>query len=239
MTVIKHITIRNLHEQVMDVLGRRIVSGALRPGDILPREETLAEEMAVSRTALREALKILGAKGLIETRQKTGSRVREPQFWNQLDADVLNWRCELMPTEDFVEKLVEMREIIEPAAASAAALRRDDGQLSRILTAYTAMDAAQDRAQWAKADLAFHESVLNAANNELLSSLFLVVETALGAYFTLSAHQVEDFKYSLPQHFSVYEAIRRKRPDAARKAMLRMIGDSRANISRLWQCKRA
>jgi len=236
----KQVTTRNLHEQVMDILGRRIISGALRPGELLPREEVLAEEMAVSRTALREALKILGAKGLIETRQKTGSRVRAAHLWNQLDADVLAWRCALMPTEDFVEKLVEMREIIEPAAAAAAAQRRDEMQLQRILAAYTAMDAAHTQVEWAKADLAFHENVLNAANNELLSSLFSVVDTALGAYFTLSAQQAaEHFKYSLPQHFAVYEAIRRQRPQLAHKAMLGLIVDSRANISRLWQRRRA
>jgi len=228
----KQITVRGLHSQVIEELGRRIVSGALKPGEVLPREEELASRMAVSRTALREGLKVLSAKGLIETRQKTGTRVRERQYWNQLDGDVLAWRCALMPTEDFVEKLVEMREIIEPAAAAAAARRRDAAQLARIKAAYEEMEAAQDRQAWAQADLAFHESVLDAANNELLSSLFSVVESALGTYFTLSANQAEHFKYSLPRHFEVYEAIRLQCPQAARETMLGMIGDSRANISR-------
>jgi len=235
----RQIAVRSLHEQVIQALGQRIVSGELAPGEVLPREEVLAERMAVSRTVLREALKVLVAKGLLETRQKTGTRVRAAEFWKQLDADVLAWRCTLMPTGDFVQKLVEMREIIEPAAAAAAARRRTEGQLERIRAAYAAMAAAPDREAWTQADLEFHHSVLDATNNELLSSLFSVVETALGAYFTLSAEQAEEFKYSLPHHFSVYEAIRLQQPETARAVMLGMIGDSSANISRLKQRKAA
>ncbi|MGN7918532.1 FadR/GntR family transcriptional regulator [Lysobacter sp. 22409] len=229
----KPVSIRNLHSQVVQELGRQIVGGTLKPGELLPREETLAERMAISRTALRESLKVLTSKGLIETRQKTGTRVREKQYWNQLDADVLAWRCETMPADDFVEKLSEMREIIEPAAAAAAAKRRDRKQLARIKSAYGAMDAAQDLKAWTQADLEFHQSVLEATNNELMVSLFSVVETALATYFSLSASKVVDFKYSLPRHFAVLEAIRLQRPVAAREAMLGIVVDSRANIGRI------
>src|ERR1700750_804455 len=112
---------RNLNARVIAEIGKSIVGGMLRPGDPLPGEAQLAARMEVSRTVLREALKVLASKGLIETSQKAGMRVRDPRFWNHLDADVLGWRCAAMPTEDFVEKLLEMREIIEPAAAMAAA----------------------------------------------------------------------------------------------------------------------
>lgn len=230
--MVKAIAVRNLHGQVIQELGQLIVGGELSPGDPLPREELLAERMVVSRTALREALKVLSAKGLIETRQKTGTRVREKKYWNQLDADVLSWRCASMPTDDFVEKLVEMREIIEPAAAAAAAKRRDDAQLARLESAYRAMEAAQDLDAWAEADLAFHEAVLQATNNELMVSLFSVIETALGTFFLLSARTATNFKYSLPRHFAVFEAIRRRQPEAARLAMQRMVSDSRTNIRR-------
>ncbi len=228
----KQIAVRNLYDQVIQAIGRMIVSGEIKPGELLPREEVLAQRMAVSRTALREGLKVLGSKGLIETRQKTGTRVREPRHWNQLDGDILAWRCASMPTEDFVEKLVEMREIIEPAAAAAAARRRSPEQLAKIKAAYEAMAAAMDQDAWAKADLDFHESVLDATNNELMASLFSVIDAALGAYFLLSAQTAADFKYSLPRHFDVYDAIRLKRPESAREAMLGMIEDSRANIKK-------
>jgi DNA-binding FadR family transcriptional regulator len=224
--------VRNLHNQVIHELGRLIVSGELAPGEGLPREELLAERMNVSRTALREAMKVLSAKGLIESRQKTGTRVRDTVHWNQLDADVLAWRCASMPTEDFVEKLVEMREIIEPAAAAAAARRRSAEQLARIDAAYAAMDAASNLDEWAEADLAYHEAVLHATNNELMISLFSVIETALGTYFVLSARTAGNFKYSLPHHKKVLDAIRRRQPEVARQAMDKMVADSRSNIRR-------
>lgn len=230
--MIKTTPARNLHGHVVHALGQRIVGGALRPGDLLPREELLAEHMDVSRTALREAMKVLSAKGLVESRPKVGTRVRDPHFWHQLDADVLAWRCASMPTEDFVQKLLEMREIIEPAAAAAAARRCSAEQLERLDAAFAAMEAAQTLDAWAEADLDFHEAVLNATNNELMTSLFSVIETALGTFFVLSARTAKNFKYSLPHHGKVLEAIRRRQPEAARRAMQRMVADSRANMSR-------
>lgn len=230
--MIKTTPARNLHGHVVHALGQRIVGGGLHPGDLLPREELLAEHMDVSRTALREAMKVLSAKGLVESRPKVGTRVRDPRFWHQLDADVLAWRCASMPTEDFVQKLLEMREVIEPAAAAAAARRCSAEQLSRLDAAFAAMEAAQTLDEWAEADLDFHEAVLNATNNELMASLFSVIETALGTFFVLSARTAKNFKYSLPHHGKVLEAIRRRQPEAARRAMQRMVADSRANMSR-------
>jgi DNA-binding FadR family transcriptional regulator len=222
--------VRSLYGHVMHELGQRIVGGKVKPGEVLPREETLAESLQVSRTALREALKVLSAKGLIESRTGVGARVLEKRHWNQLDADVLAWRCASMPTDDFVDKLVEMREVIEPAAAAAAARRRTAEQLAAIDTAFRAMDAAQTLDEWTAADLQFHDAVLHATGNELLQSLFSVVETALGTFFTLSARTATNFKYSLPHHQKVLEAIRRKQPEVARKAMHSMIADSQANL---------
>lgn len=222
---------RNLHGHVIQQLGVRIVSGQLQPGDVLPREETLAEQMAVSRTALREAMRVLSAKGLVEARPKVGTRVRDERYWQQLDADVLAWRCASMPPADFVQKLVQMREIFEPAAAAFAALRRDAEQLKQLETAYHAMEAARNTDEWAEADLQFHEAVLIATNNELMISLFSVVETALGSFFVQSARKRRDFKYSLPYHEQVYEAIRHRQPEVARGAMQKMIVDSHTNMS--------
>lgn len=222
----------NLSRQVVVELGRMIVGGELAPGAPLAGEEALSSKMVVSRTVLREALKVLGAKGLIESRQKTGARVREKRYWNQLDADVLNWRCETLPTDEFVEQLEEMRELIEPAAVAAAARKRDKEQLEAIAEAYAAMDAAQDLDAWAAADARFHEAVLRAANNELMSSLFDVIAVALHTFFLLSARTAKNFKYSLPQHFEVYDAIRRRKPDEGRAAMEKVIADSRRNMRR-------
>jgi len=222
---------RNLHGHVVQVLGQRIVSGAIKQGEVLPPEATMAEEMDVSRTSLREAMKVLSAKGLVEARPKVGTRVRDARFWSQLDADVLAWRCASMPTADFVQKLSEMREIIEPAAAASAANHRSVTQLKRMQTAFDAMEAAHDPEAWTTADIDFHEAILAATGNELLISLFSVIETALSSYFTMSAHTAANFKYSLPQHRAVLHAIREKDAEAAQKAMLKVISDTKENLS--------
>lgn len=228
--MVKPVGARSIHNQVVDELGQLIVSGKLAPGEGLPREDLLAEQMQVSRTALREAMKVLVAKGLIESRQKTGARVREAIHWKQLDAEVLAWRCASMPTDSFVEQLVEMRELIEPGAAAAAANRRTDAQIVELKAAYDAMAASEDLDAWAEADLSFHETLLKATNNSLMASLFSVIETALGTFFLLSARNAGNFKSALPHHKKVYEAVRRGQPEVARKAMLEMVAQSRADI---------
>jgi DNA-binding FadR family transcriptional regulator len=222
---------RNLHGHVVQVLGQRIVSGVIKQGEILPPEATMAEEMDVSRTSLREAMKVLSAKGLVEARPKVGTRVRDARYWSQLDADVLAWRCASMPTSDFVQKLSEMREIVEPAAAASAARHRNVIQLKRMQVAFEDMEAAHDPEAWTSADIDFHEAILAATGNELLISLFSVIETALSSYFTMSAHTATNFKYSLPQHRMVLQAIKDKDPEAAQKAMLKVISDTKENLS--------
>ncbi|QNK01239.1 FadR/GntR family transcriptional regulator [Dyella telluris] len=223
---------RSLYGHVVHELGQRIIGGDIKPGELLPREELLAEELEVSRTALREGMKVLVAKGLVESRPKVGTRVRDTRAWHQLDADVLAWRCALMPTEDFVRKLADMREVIEPAAAATAAKYRTYEQLRQIEEAFAAMEAAANLDAWADADLAFHEAVLNATNNELMVSLFTVIESAMATFFVLSARTAKNFKDALPLHGEVLDAIRRSDPDAARGAMLAMVEESRANMRR-------
>lgn len=229
--MIERATTRNLHDHVIQALGRRIVGGELQPGDLLPREDILAGHMDVSRSVLREAVKVLAAKGLVESRPKVGTRIRDPRFWHQLDGQVLAWRCASLPTDDFVQKLVEMREVIEPAAAALAALRCGVAQLETLDAAYAAMAAAANLDAWTAADMAFHEAVLDATNNELMVSLFSVVEASLETFFSLSARAAKDFKYSLPHHRKALEAIRRRQPQAARRAMLALIADSRDNLA--------
>lgn len=229
--MIQRVRQRNLHDHVIQELGRRIAGGDLQPGELLPREDTLAQQMDVSRSVLREAVRVLAAKGLVESRPKVGTRIREPRFWHQLDGEVLAWRCASLPTDDFVQKLVEMREVIEPAAAALAARRCEVAQLETLDAAYAAMVAATNLNAWTAADVAFHEAVLDATNNELMVSLFSVVETSLETFFSLSARAAKDFRYSLPHHQKVLEAIRRRQPQAARRAMLALIADSRDNLA--------
>jgi DNA-binding FadR family transcriptional regulator len=115
---------RRIHRRIADQLGIDIVSGRHPPGTILPKEVQASAKLRVSRTAYREAVRILTAKGLVESRPKAGTRVSERQRWNFLDPDVLAWVFSSEPSEAFVRALFELREIVEPQAAALAAQRR-------------------------------------------------------------------------------------------------------------------
>jgi DNA-binding FadR family transcriptional regulator len=221
---------RNLHGQVVHELGRRIVGGACPPGQALPNEEELCRELGVSRTALRESVKVLAAKGLVESRPRIGTRVRANEDWNMLDPDVLAWRCATLPDAHFVMQLNEMREIIEPASAALAARNRTQAQLRRIEDAFAVMAACEDIDRFVDADLHFHTAILDATNNPLLRPLGAMIGSALESLLSLSARKANDFKVGLPDHGRVLDAIRAQDAEAARGHMTRLLADTRARL---------
>src|SRR5262249_7406491 len=129
------------------------------------------EEFGVSRTAVREAIRLLSAKGLTVSRPKIGTRVRPRSDWNMLDPDVLRWQIDQNPTEEFIHSLFEMREIIEPAAASRAAERGSEEEIAAL---GVAMDGIQNEERGSpaqiKADVRFHMVILEASRNPMLRS---------------------------------------------------------------------
>src|SRR3569832_901286 len=123
---------RRIHGSIAHELGVAIVTGRRLPGATLPGEVEFSEQLQVSRSAYREAVRILAAKGLGESRPKAGTRVSERSRWNLLDPDVLAWTFEGEPSDEFIRDLFELRMIVEPAAAELAARRRDAGDLARM-----------------------------------------------------------------------------------------------------------
>ena len=223
---------RNLHGKVVNELGRRIAGGGYPPGTTLPVEETLCAELQVSRTALREAVKVLAAKGLLESRPRVGTRVRPPESWNLLDPDVLAWRCATRPDPAFLLQLAEMREIFEPAAAALAARHRDEVQLAAIEAAFDAMASAEELGAWVQADLAFHDAVLQATGNPLLSPLAAMIGSALESLLGLTARTADNFNASLPDHRAVLDAIRQGDGTIAQQRMVALLADTRALMKR-------
>ncbi|MGC8470099.1 MAG: FadR/GntR family transcriptional regulator, partial [Acetobacteraceae bacterium] len=112
-----------VHANVVRSLAARILRGDFQPGQTLPNEAALQLEFGVSRTALREAVRVLAAKGMLVSRPRVGTAVRERAAWNRLDAEVLAWSFAVAPDLAFVESLIEARRVIEPAAAAFAAMR--------------------------------------------------------------------------------------------------------------------
>ena len=218
---------RNLHGQVVNELGRRVVSGKYPAGAVLPNEEQLCQELQVSRTALREAVKVLAAKGLLEARPRIGTRVRTREQWNLLDPDILAWRCATGADPEFLRHLTELREIIEPAAASLAANSRTEEQLAAIGAALNDMRNAPAIAQWVEADLAFHTAVLQATNNPLLMPLAAIIDSALESLLGVTARSASDFKRGLPDHQKVFDAIQNRDAQSALHRMAGMLADTR------------
>src|SRR5919204_5787244 len=124
-----------LHGQIVHAIGRRILSGKIRPGELL----AIPAELPASRTVLREAIKVLAAKGLVQSRPKTGTRVRPRQAWNLLDPDVLAWQQDGAGSPSLLRALTEVRRFIEPAAAELAAVRADTRDLAELARALEEM----------------------------------------------------------------------------------------------------
>lgn len=222
---------RALHAQIVDEIGRRIVSGALQPGKPLTSESGLCAEMGVSRTVLREAFRVLSDKGLIEARPKAGTLVTHPERWNFLDRDVMAWKLDSGVTADFIVDLYELRHLIEPVAAALAAGRATPDDLSRLQTAYVDMEAAGDDGQaLLEPDLRFHRSVIDATGNPLVASLGHLIEAALEANFQLSVGTPRGQRQSMPLHKAVLDAIAEGDANAARIAMRQLIEDSKRDL---------
>jgi DNA-binding FadR family transcriptional regulator len=223
---------RNRHGQLVETLGHAVLGGVYPAGELLPNEEVLCRTLDVSRTALREAIKVLAAKGLLESRSRVGTWVRPEAGWNMLDPDVLSWRCATGPDAQFLRHLTEMREIVEPAAAALAARSRSPEQLAALERAFQAMEAAKDVGEWVVADLAFHSAILQATNNPLLVPLVAIIGSALESLLGISARKAGGFNDALPDHRKVLDAVRAGDPQRALHRMAVMLQDTRDLMQR-------
>jgi GntR family transcriptional regulator, galactonate operon transcriptional repressor len=214
-----------LHHSLVTVLGRRILGGAYKPGDVLPREDELCAAFGVSRTSLREAVKVLSAKGLVEARRRVGVRVRPREAWSLLDPAVLSWHPDIQGDEELMSGLIEERRIIEPAAAELAARRATVDDLAAIEAAFVDMnDAVPDHFhRYCKADLAFHRAVNAASHNVVLRGMAGLMEAALNASLNVTNSFMQRQARALAVHGRVLEAIRLRDTAGARAAMGRLL----------------
>ena len=174
-------------------IGQRIVDGRLQPGELLPTEARLGRELGMSRPSLRESLRALAGKGLVESRTRRGTMVCPKTSWDILDADVLGWMAKAPPDHEYLMALLELRTIIEPAAARLAAQRASPRQILDIGRAYSAMAASlpDDVEACCRHDLELHEGIIAAAGNVFLSRFAAVIRTALLSSFRVSANARE------------------------------------------------
>ena len=211
---------RPAHIELAQQLGVGIVTGRKPPGTVLPGEIELAEQMGVSRSVIRESLRMLSAKGLVESKPKAGTRVKERRDWNLLDPELLGWMFEgAPPTLSFVRSLFQLRLIVEPAAAELAAAKRSARQLSKMGHALEEMSTYRLSSEIGRAaDQLFHATILEATDNELLVSLSASIGAAVHwtTFFKYRGHR--DARDPMPEHRALFEAIANSDASAARDA---------------------
>lgn len=220
----------NFHTHLVDQLGREIVSGQIGFSGTLPRENELTAQYGVSRTVIREATKTLQALGLIVTGPRLGSRIQPLASWRLLDPQVMGWIADVDMASGFQRDLLELRGMIEPAAAGLAAERGTSEKISEIAATVDLMTAAGDTATHQTADYRFHEAILEASGNLLLIQLKPILHAVLKASFRLSMHDHERAKASLAIHRVVADAIVARDPERARRTMAELIAVARADM---------
>lgn len=224
---------RGLHGRVVDELGLKILSGRLEAGAIVDTEE-LAAEYDVSRTVVREALKVLAGKGLIDARPRRGTFVRERMNWNLLDPDVLRWQFDSVTDLSILEKLHEVRVMVEPAAAQLAAIRRSDDDLVVLFAALDAMSKGSAEAdEIEEADLQFHLGLIAATHNELIEQLSIIIGIGLSARDQfVHSHRVS-IERGLEMHRQILLAVEQRDPVAARDRMVELLESAASDVREL------
>jgi GntR family galactonate operon transcriptional repressor len=222
-----------VHGRLVHDLGRRIVSGEFAPGDLLPTETALVIELGSGRSAVREAVKVLTAKGLVRTRTKTGTVVLPETTWNLLDPDVLAWRYQTAPTDRQLDDLAGLRVALEPEAARLAARNRSKAATAPIVAAYQRMaETVGDPDTFIGHDLAFHRAIVAAGGNLLMAQLSDLLHTALAAARQVHTRNVRRNKRSLAAHREVLDAITSHDAETAATLMRKLVTGAQHDIHR-------
>jgi GntR family galactonate operon transcriptional repressor len=216
---------QSLPAQLIHTIGREVISGLLAANTVVTAED-LERRFLVSRTVVREAVKVLSAKGLVEARPKIGTVILDRPRWNLLDADVIAWHHDTGGYARLTSDLEEMRRVFEPWAARTAAERRTDSELGDLEVAYDLMAhrVAEGRvvAAVAEADVLFHQVLMAATQNEFMARLGQLFAPALRLRDVLTmAHSHDDTFLSL--HQAVLDAVRGGRPEEAEHAMRKLL----------------
>jgi len=220
-----------LHGQTVEALASRILSDEWGEGTVLDLP-ALREELDISLTALREALKVLAAKGMIDARQKRGTFVQPREKWNMLDADVMRWQTAAADDPGLLDELTEVRAVVEPAAARIAAGRATEEDLEALRDALTDMAAAGDDPEASvQADLAFHRRLMAATHNNFLMRMERIIAIGLAERDKL-VHGAATAEDPVPSHRKVFDAIVAGDPAAAEQAMLTLVTKAREDLEK-------
>lgn len=214
---------RGLQGRLVEHLGTRIVDGTLPPGQVIDLDR-FAGEQSVSRTVVREAVKVLVGKGLLDARPRHGTFVRERSGWSLLDPEVMRWRCAAEPDPQLLRELMEIRAILEPAVARHAALRRSAAHVAALREALEELaDTLGSVEAHVEADLRYHWLLASAAGNELLEQLSSMLQPAHRSRDMLAFEFLAHDQIFLVAHTEVVDHVEAQDPDRAESAMRHLV----------------
>ena len=226
--------IKNVHGNTVDHLGAAIVAGRYGPGASIPPEPLLCEELGVSRTVVREAVKSLIGKGLVSSGPKVGTRVLSPDQWNWFDPDVIMWQSRAGLTPQFLRDLQDLRRVVEPAAVRMAAERATAKDIAEIEAAFEGMrKAIEEGGDYVKYDLRFHQALLRACGNRMIVQMSQALSALLRTSFEISTSRKDGPRSSLPLHRAVLDAVIAHNPVKAEKAILVLIAAAHKDIEQV------
>ncbi len=221
-----------LHQEVAHRLALRIVSGEYPTGHVFAGEVAHADVLGVSRSVLREAFRLLTAKGLVSSRPKSGTCVNERRRWNLIDPEVLSWQLQCGVNDAFVRDLLELRQVVEPQAAEMAALRRDESQLLDMATALASMEVYSLQTENGRAAaLRFLTLLMEATHNEMLLALSKSILTAIVSIKAVKQHDQIHPRNPMPEYRELFRHIAERAPARARRAMGRLVELAIADMS--------
>ncbi|MDP2818844.1 MAG: FadR/GntR family transcriptional regulator [Polaromonas sp.] len=231
--------IKNVHGNTVDHLGEAIVAGRYGVGASIPPEPVLCQELGVSRTVVREAVKSLIAKGLMTTGPKVGTRVLSEDHWNWFDPDVIIWQSKAGLTPEFLRDLQDLRRVVEPAAMRLAADRATAQDIAEVEAAYAGMKhAVEHGGDYVTHDLRFHQGLLRASRNRMLVQMSKVLGALLRTSFEISTRRKDGPMQSLPLHRAVLDAVIAHQPDEAEIAIRVLIDGAKEDIEEVLASRR-
>ncbi|MFO1325898.1 MAG: FadR/GntR family transcriptional regulator [Rubrivivax sp.] len=230
---------KNVLGHTLDALGEAIVGGRYAPGTSIPPEPLLGEELGVSRTVVREAVKSLVAKGLLVTGPKVGTRVLPSEQWNWFDPDVVAWQGKAGLTREFLRDMQELRRVVEPAAVRLAALRASTRDIAEVETAFDGMQQAVLKGgDYVTHDLGFHQGLLRASHNRMVVQMSKALGVLLRTSFEISTTRPNGTADSLPLHREVLDAVIARDPVRAERASLVLIDGAADDIEHVLSSRR-
>ncbi|MCG7584438.1 FadR/GntR family transcriptional regulator [Photobacterium sp. OFAV2-7] len=216
------VTNRNLSYKLAESIGQRILRGETVPGDILPGEVELGEMYGVSRTAVREAIKMLAAKGMVLPRPRIGTRVLPKRNWNYLDQDLLAWLSFDHHTE-LVNEFQQVRMTLEPEAAALTAVHASDEdreELQSLMDEMYKLGEEFDQEKWIEVDTRYHQLIYFASGNHFISPFGNLFKAVFESYFRIITR---DRVLKLDIHQRIVDGIMARDPEAARQATIELL----------------